>query len=131
MRKSEHKKMILVVEDDKMHGIMLTFLFSSNEIKVEVASNGDEAIKILGERKADIIIIDLLMPIMDGFEFLEKTNKDSELKDIPKIVLSALPKKEHWERVVSLGGYDYVEKPFDTSVFVANVLRVLELSQHR
>ena len=126
MDSNPEKKLVLVIDDDWQLNKMLTYLFMSLGINVETAINGVKALELLKEINPDAIILDLMMPDMDGFEFCEIIKGDSNLKDIPVIVLSALLQAKHEERIMSLGAIDYVSKPFKSSEFVKKVRDIIE-----
>lgn len=103
-------KKVLVVEDD-------TFLLKAYKAKLtkagfelQVATNGEEALNVLKTFLPDVILLDLVMPKLDGFETLERIKKDEKLKSIPVIVASNLGQKEDIDRGMKLGANDYIVK---------------------
>ena len=122
----EINKKILIVDDDLRMDRMLTFLFESQGFTVRFSETGSNAIDLLQDYRPDIILLDLLMPEMDGFEVCERIKKDPLLKDIPIIVLSALPYLAHKERAFSLGVCEYIEKPFVSIKLVNKVKEIIE-----
>ena len=113
------KKTVLIVEDSKALVKMLSFLFMSRGIEVITAMNGAKAMEQIKESVPDIIITDLLMPKMDGFELCKALKKDPELKHIPLIVVSALSSAKNKEQLLSLGVDDYLQKPFEPAELIA------------
>ncbi len=109
---SSFGKRVLIVEDGRTLNRTLQFLLRSRGYVIESAYNGKEALKIIKKVRPDVIILDLMMPEMDGFEFCEKLKNNNRLKGTPIIVLSALDPKPIMDRLISLGISDYVEKPF-------------------
>ena len=118
-------KTVLIAEDGVTISKMLKFLFMSKGCNVSSAKNGIDALEILEKESPDIILLDLKMPEMDGFEFYERLKKDDKNKDIPVIVLSAFKEEKQKERLKSMGIHDYVEKPFDTAHLVERVSKAL------
>lgn len=113
------KRTILIVEDDERFAKMLSFLFSAKDFNVKAAKNGLEAWQYLEESIPSIIILDLIMPEMDGFSLYSKIREQESLKAIPIIILSGLPMDEIVEK---LGPYDlkcYLRKPFRTADILA------------
>ncbi|MCK5660621.1 MAG: response regulator, partial [Methanosarcinales archaeon] len=103
---------VLVVDDNKLARMMLTKLLVSNEYEVAEASNGIEALSVAKDSKPDLIISDIMMPEMDGFEFLRKLKKDDELEDIPFVFYTAhYVSKQDEELAMSLGASRYFVKP--------------------
>lgn len=122
-------KKILIVEDDPRMSKMVSFLFMSKGVNVKVARNGFEALGHLEEESADSIIMDIIMPEMDGFELCSKLKEHSSLKEIPVIVLSGLVSSGDKEKMISLGAADYITKPFLPSDLVQRVFSIMELDQ--
>jgi DNA-binding response OmpR family regulator len=122
---------VLIVEDDEKLCKMLSFLFMSKGIKVKIAHNGIEALKSLEEERPDSIILDIMMPKMDGFEFCSKIKKESSLREIPVIALSALPSSLNEGKMLSLGAADYITKPFKAEDVMNRVLSAMEMHSHK
>ncbi len=119
-------KTILVVEDDESQVNLLRSLFLARRFTVEFASNGMGALEILNENIPTAIILDIMMPKMDGYAFLENIKENVLFKNIPVIILSALPAIENREKALSMGAYDYVEKPFTPSMLANKTMEAIE-----
>lgn len=104
------KKFVLVAEDDKFYGNVYKTKLTKEGYDVAVAGDGVSALKLARERKPNLILLDLVMPIKDGFETLKELKADSALKDIKVIVLSNLGQDEDIKKAKSLGAVDYVVK---------------------
>ena len=120
------ERYVLLVDDDGRLVKMLTFLFMANGFKLERAKNGIDGLEVLKRIKPEAIILDIMMPVMNGFEFLGKIKEDASLKNIPVIVLSALPSTDNQEKALSLGAYDYMVKPFKSSELIKKTLEAIE-----
>lgn len=103
-------KKILVVEDDQFLANAYKLKLTKTGYDVQVASDGKEAIDLMKEYVPDIILLDLIMPNMDGFVALENIKKDDRLKNITVIVASNLGQKEDIERAKALGADDFIIK---------------------
>jgi len=101
---------ILVAEDDKFLASAYRLKLQKNDFEVIVATDGEEAIKMIKSEKPDLILLDLVMPVKDGFVVLEEIKKDEGLKIIPVIVASNLGQKEDIDRAMGLGADDFVVK---------------------
>lgn len=103
-------KKILVVEDDQylIHAYKLKL--SQAGFKVELASDGANALDAMKKFKPDVVILDLIMPNVDGFSFLDSMKRDERFKEVPVIVASNLGQKEDVDRAKSLGAVDYFVK---------------------
>lgn len=101
---------ILLVEDSKVVQQMYRNKLTLEQFNVTTADNGMDAIKILSQEKPDIILLDLMMPIMDGFKVLQIIKSDPKLKNIPVLVFSAKGQPEEVEKALNLGAEGYIIK---------------------
>lgn len=101
---------ILIAEDDKFLVKVYQTKLAKEGFQVEVANDGEAAMKLAREKKPDLIFCDLMMPIKDGFEVLREIKSDSKLKNIKVIVLSNLSQEEDKKKVLDLGAEEYVVK---------------------
>ena len=101
---------ILVVEDDRF--LMSAYRVKLTKVGFEIltASDGNEAMAILQKNVPDIILLDLIMPIKDGFAVLKEVREDENLQNVPVIVASNLGQKEDLDRATQLGADDYIIK---------------------
>jgi CheY-like chemotaxis protein len=121
------KKKILIVDDDGFLLDMYAFKFSQNNFDVYTALGGPQAIQKLKEGlKPDIILMDIIMPEMDGFEMFEKINTEKLSEGSTKIILSNKGQQEDIDRGVSLGASGYIVKVNSTPVEVIDkVVKIL------
>lgn len=124
------KQKILIVEDD---GFLASIYAQKLEVEgfdVAFATNGEDGLKLAEKDHPALILLDLLMPKMDGFEFLEKAKADAGLKSIPVLVLTNLGQREDVERCLKLGAAGYVIKahslPQETVKRVKEILETHE-----
>jgi YesN/AraC family two-component response regulator len=89
------------------------------------AENGQRALKLLETKKVDLVITDLMMPFIDGFELLERFKNDENLSKIPILVLSARTSEEDKEKVLSKGVNDFLCKPFNTKELLTRINNLL------
>lgn len=124
-----HKKKILVVDDEPNIIQMLTSLLEINGYQVESASNGVEGLETAMKRRPNLILLDLVMPQMDGYQVMEKLRADEETKDIPVILFTAAPPDEAVQTGSSaIEAVDYVLKPFDRVTLAFLLERIRELT---
>ena len=126
---ADDKKFVLLVDDDEKVVKMLEFLLSSKGFMVKSAINGADALEKLKGKKPDVIILDILMPEMDGLDFMRKIKADHLMKEVPVIVLTAVGFDGSKSQFISLGVYDYFEKPFKSAALVNSVVKVIEEKQ--
>jgi len=116
------KKNILIVEDDQFFRELLTKKLSSEGFTMLEAANGESGVEMIKEKKPDLILLDLLLPGIDGFEVLSKVKADSNTSNIPVIILSNLGQQEDIERGLKLGAADYlIKSQFDIDSIVEKV----------
>ena len=120
---SSGKKTVLVVEDKASLSQMLQFLFLSKGLNVQIAFNGIEALEKVGGISPDLILLDIMMPQMDGFEVLERLKGNPDTAGIPVIMLTARKSREDMEKARHLGAVEYITKPFKAVEVVDKVLR--------
>jgi len=101
---------ILIIEDDKFLRELIARKLTDENYEVEEAVDGEEGIKKVKTTKSDLILLDLILPGIDGFEVLSKIKEDSSLASIPVIILSNLGQREDVEKGLKLGAVDYLVK---------------------
>ncbi|KKR48710.1 MAG: Response regulator receiver protein [Candidatus Magasanikbacteria bacterium GW2011_GWC2_40_17] len=104
------KKIILIVEDDEILLRALYLLFHNSGYTIASATDGDSALKMAQRLKPDLVLLDLLLPKMNGFDVLRDMKADPNLKNIPVVVLSNLGDVSDIEKAKGLGAFDYYVK---------------------
>ncbi len=121
------KKSILIVEDDDFFRSLLSKKISSEGFVALEAIDGEKGIKMVKEKKPDLIILDLLLPNIDGFEVLSQIKADASVSSIPIIILSNLGQQEDVERGLKLGANDYlIKSQFDINQVIDKIKNILE-----
>ena len=105
------KPLILIVDDNQAN-IKILVEFLSNNYEVVVSLTGEDALEIINEQKIDLILLDIFMPHMDGFEVCEKIYEKYNRYDIPIIFVTASDNDKDIEKGFNLGAVDYITKPF-------------------
>lgn len=124
--------MILIVDDIKANIIALKKILELHNLPVDTAESGEEALKKILKVKYSLIIMDVQMPGMDGFEVVETLSGSNRTKDIPVIFLSAINKqKKYISKGYETGGVDYITKPVDPDLFILKVKTFLKLSEQK
>jgi len=124
----ENKTKILIVEDDNFLLNMYADKFRAENFEVFIADDGAKGVKLTKEKIPDIILLDIMLPKMNGFEVLEKIKIDSKVKNIPVILLTNLSQKEEVKKGLSLGAKDFLIKAhFMPNEVVDRVKEVLGL----
>lgn len=104
------KKLVLVIEDDKFYSNIFKTKFDQEGIKIALAGNGLEGLDLAKKQHPDLILLDLIMPVKDGFETLAELKADPDLKEIPVIVLSNLGQIDDVNKAKAMGAKDYLIK---------------------
>ncbi len=125
-KKKTDKTRILVVDDEPNIVQTLQDRLEMNEYDVIVAHNGKEGLETALQEKPDVILLDVIMPIMDGHEMLEALRKHPEGKNIAVIMLTARSQTQDISRANSCGIKDYIVKPFDLSELLEKIETVVE-----
>ena len=122
---------ILMVDDLPKNLQVLGSILKSQDYQVEFATSGRSALNWLEKRTFDLVLLDLMMPEMDGFDVCQTIRKNEELNDMPIIFLTAKMDKDSLIKGFELGGQDYITKPFDSSELLARVKTHLELGKSK
>lgn len=122
---SEYK--ILVVDDVMTNVLLLEVLLNKEGFNVITASDGKSAIDIIAKEKLDLILLDINMPKMSGFEVIHEIKKHSQFRDIPVIFLTAMNDTDNIVKGFELGGNDYIIKPFNKEELMARIIHQLSL----
>ncbi|MHB1685810.1 MAG: response regulator [Ignavibacteriaceae bacterium] len=113
---------ILLVEDYKHSQIIVTRLLKKNNFEsIVVVENGAEAVEAVQKQKFDLVLMDMQMPVMNGFEATEKIRQLKEYKETPIIALTAFAMKGDREKCLEAGATDYIPKPIDSQEFIEKV----------
>ena len=126
--KDNEKPRILITDDSEMNrSILLDIL--GEEYEIVEAENGAEAVVMLRQYASEIslVLLDIVMPEMDGFEVLSIMNKEHWIEDIPVIIISAENSSTYLERAFDLGVTDYISRPFDDLIVHRRVINTILL----
>lgn len=118
---------ILVVDDDAANLRMASRILSEEKMRVSCMKSGEDAIKFLQGNKPDLILLDIHMPGMDGFDTIAEIKKNEEIADIPVIFLSADDDSNAETRGLKAGAMDFIKKPFVPEVLMVRVRHMIDL----
>ncbi len=121
-------KNILVVDDSSTNIVLLNAVLAQYGYNVISAFNAREAYKLVDKHKPDLILLDLLMPEISGFDFLEKIKKDKHLKQIPVVIVSAIGSSENIKETKKLGAVEFISKPVDIEELLGTITKLLQRS---
>jgi DNA-binding response OmpR family regulator len=116
---------ILVVEDDKFLRELISQKLTKEQYEVVVAQDGEEGVAKAKEEKPDMVLLDLILPGIDGFGVLEKIKEDESVASVPVIILSNLGQREDIERGLKLGATDFLVKAHFTPGEIIEKIRTI------
>ncbi len=122
----KHTQTILITEDEETNRLILCHLIKSFGYDIITAENGLDAIELLKDHRVDLILLDIMMPKMGGYEVLEHIKKESSLRHIPTIVISSIDEMESVVKCIEMGAEDYLSKPFNKTLLKARIGACLE-----
>ena len=122
----ENKKKVLIIDDDNRNIFALTAVLKSKGYHCLSAIGGEEGLQLLEEQKdIAVVLMDMMMPGMDGYETMAKMNEDSELKTIPVIAVTAQAMLGDRERCLSAGAVGYVSKPINVNTLTELLVKYI------
>ena len=122
-------KSILVVDDEPNIVLSLEFLMKQAGFSVRTASDGEEALKAITESPPDLVLLDINMPKLNGYEVCEKVRANPEWEDVRIVMLTAKGRDIEREKGLAMGADDYVTKPFATQEVVERVREIMTRDQ--
>jgi len=125
---SRNKK-ILIIDDEKMN-IMALAHFLKSQYEIVIAGDGQSGLEAAEKHIPDLILLDIIMPEMNGFEVISKLKKSETTKNIPVIFISALDEEGDDEKGLSLGAVDFITKPFSKAIIDLRIKTQLKLIEY-
>lgn len=122
-------KTILIVDDSKLNIKVLSDILKEKSYRIALARSGMMALEFVNMKKPDLILLDIMMPEIDGFEVCRRLKADPESENIPIIFISGLDKSKDIVKGFKVGAVDYIVKPFQKEVVLARVNTHLKLSE--
>jgi len=119
------KKKILVVDDSETNLLLLSAVLEDAGYDVELLNDSHQAVAYINKHKPDLVLLDLLMPGMDGFEFMDKMNQDIRRPGFPIVVVTAYDSHDNKQKAKDLGAADVINKPIDISSFLDKVEQIV------
>ncbi len=116
---------VLVVDDEPNIVLSLEFLLKQAGYEVRVARSGEEAVKAVAERVPNLVVLDVMMPTLDGYHVCETIRADPKLRSVRILMLTAKSRDVEREKALALGADDYITKPFSTRELVERVKTIL------
>jgi diguanylate cyclase (GGDEF)-like protein len=127
LRPDEGKKNSILIVDDQNSNIMVLTQFLKPDYIIYSAKSGRKAINAAEKHQPDVILLDILMPEMDGYDVIEKLKSSEQTKNIPVIFISGFDNADDEEKGLSLGAADYISKPFNPAIIKLRVKNQIQL----
>ena len=102
---------VLLADDIELNLVMLRVMLSKYNFNIVTASNGQEVLEKMGECKPSLVLLDLMMPVLNGFEVIGRVRENPDYSSVRVVIMSALYTNESVERALSLGADDFIPKP--------------------
>ena len=122
---------VLVVDDNRMNRMKVSRGVEQQGHSAVAAENGHQALKMLHSEPFDLVLLDIMMPEMDGYQVLEHMKADGALRDIPVVVISALDELDSVVKCIEMGAEDYLPKSFVPTLLRARIAACLEKKRLR
>ncbi len=119
------KSVVLVVDDDELNREICQISLEALDVDVHMAENGEVGLDMAGSLDPDLILLDVMMPVLDGFATLERLQSNPDLRDIPVLMLTARVDTKDVVSALGIGAKDYLRKPFDEAELAARVKTLL------
>jgi len=124
------KKKILVIDDEKMNIIALAH-YLKDKYEIIVATDGETGLEAAEKHIPELILLDIIMPDMSGFEVIEKLKTINTTKEIPVLFITGLNNAENEEKGIELGAVDFITKPFNKVIVVTRVETQFKLLEYK
>ena len=118
-------KKVLIVDDEPSIIVALQFLMEQNGYETLVAFSGEEAMETIARQHPDLILLDIMLPVVDGFEVCQRVRENPEWKNIRIVLVTALGSEANAAKGLALGADAYITKPFANADLVAKVKELL------
>lgn len=122
---------ILAVDDIPLNLLLVQKMLSRMNVKIRTAGGGQQALDAVAEQKPDLILLDLMMPVIDGFEVIRRIRSNPETADIQIVILSALNSQEDVVKGFNMGANDFIMKPIIMEKLLSCVITQMQLVEAR
>jgi CheY-like chemotaxis protein len=123
---TSNNKTILIIDDSTTNIVLLQAVLNNKGYLIETALNVKDALSIVSKKNPDLILLDLLMPRINGYDFLKEIKENDKTCNIPVIIVSALTDQENIQRSMELGANEFITKPVDIQKLLEMVASILQ-----
>jgi CheY-like chemotaxis protein len=125
MKNTSNSK-ILIVDDSSTNIVLLEAILNGRGYQIETAQSVKEAFQIIKKESVDLILLDLLMPKVNGYDFLKELKTNESTIQIPVIIVSAVADPENKKKSIEMGALDFINKPIDIQDFIDKIEKILK-----
>ncbi|MFP4059171.1 MAG: PleD family two-component system response regulator [Bacteroidales bacterium] len=119
---------ILVVDDSSVNNLLMQNILEEEGYTILTVESGKEALSMIRQKSPVLVILDIMMPDLDGFEVLENLKTEDKTMNIPVMMLTARNNSRDKQKALALGALDYIIKPIDIPDVIARIKRILKVS---
>jgi two-component system, cell cycle response regulator DivK len=123
------KNKILIIEDNEQNMYLMAFLLESNGYEIVQARNGKDGIRLAQETRPNVILLDIQLPEINGYQVAEELRKNKSLDNIPIIAVTSYAMPGDKEQILAAGATGYIEKPINPDTFISQLREYLPSSQ--
>jgi DNA-binding response OmpR family regulator len=127
MMAEKQNKTILIVDDSSTNNLLFQSIFEENGFDVIVSTSGKAGLSALDKNKADLVLLDVMMPGLDGFDVLKTIKEDKKNQSLPVLMLTAKKDSESMKKALDMGAADYLIKPVGIKEIVEKIKKVLNI----
>jgi two-component system cell cycle response regulator DivK len=120
-RKPSMQKKVLVIEDNSQNLYLITFILEKNGYSVVSARNGPEGIEVARQQNPELILLDIQLPVMNGYEVAQRLRQTEESKSIPIVAVTSYAMVGDREKALESGCTGYIEKPINPATFIHDI----------
>jgi len=120
-QEEKETKKILIIENDPMIIKLMSYFLKKENYSIFISIDGEDGLKSTLKEKPDIILLDIMMPVMNGFQFIIELKKDKAISNIPVVILSPLSREKDARKELEKGARDYITKPFSPQALLAKI----------
>lgn len=124
----QQNKTILIIDDSSTNNLLFQSILEENGFDVIVSTTGKAGLAAMQKNKADLVLLDVMMPGLDGFDVLKKIKEDEKNQSVPVLMLTAKKDSESMKKALDLGATDYLIKPVGIKEIVEKIRKVLNIS---
>jgi len=129
--KSPRQETVIIIDDNTTNCELCQMCLELEQFRVHIAENGEYGLQIVRQIIPDVILLDIMMPVMDGFQILEKIKSDPATADIPVLVHSVRNETPAVVKALQMGANDFLKKPFDVDELIARVRKLIAFKRSR